>query len=132
MHIGTKVRFGPLLATAAIAAVGGVTVLNSGWPAMALSASSHAAAPARTTTTTSIIPLPTPVRGHPQSEGNLSVAVPEIPPQPVIRHLCRDLVSGTRPEPAVWLPYLVAVTGGTQAATTNWCGTLLEPIPPRH
>jgi hypothetical protein len=58
--------------------------------------------------------------------GNVSVYVPPVPPRPVIIHLCRDLTDGRKPEPAVWLPDLVALTGGTQAATTSWCRTFLS------
>lgn len=57
--------------------------------------------------------------------GNISVYVPPVPPRPVIIHLCRDLTEGRKAEPAVWLPDLIAITGGTQAATTTWCRTFL-------
>jgi hypothetical protein len=62
--------------------------------------------------------------------GNLSVVVPVVPPPAVIGHLCRDLASGRRAEPAVWLPALVGVTGGNLAATTKWCETYLSLQPP--
>lgn len=55
--------------------------------------------------------------------GNVSVTVPRVPPHAVINHLCRDLTEGRKAEPSVWLPDLVAVTGGTTTATTSWCRT---------
>jgi hypothetical protein len=59
-------------------------------------------------------------------EGSLEVYVPPVPPQPVIDHLCQDLTSGTRAEPATWLPDLIVITGGTTTSTTKWCRTYLH------
>jgi hypothetical protein len=72
-------------------------------------------------------PARTQAAGPPSGSGggNIAVEVPPVPPHAVIVHLCRDLTSGRKAEPAAWLPDLITITGGTQAATTSWCRTFL-------
>lgn len=100
---------------AGVALIAGLSTLYTAHSSGAI----PAAARSHGAPTTSTVPAP-PAPSN-EAGGNLEVYVPPVPPSPVIRHLCQDLVSGTKPDPGGWFPDLVAITGGSVPATTSWC-----------
>ena len=105
---------------AGVAVFAGLSAVHPERSAGAIPVAAHS----NPTSTRSTVPTPPPQAIG--AGGNLEVYVPPVPPPPVIRHLCEDLVSDTKPDPGAWLPDLVAITGGSLPATTSWCRQYLD------